>query len=205
MRYVSPSLMLLGLIALPLPFLDIRCQGQSVATQSGIQAMQGQHSEKADMGAGMKPGGAQQNKKLDAAPLVMGWAGLLAVGAIAGFLMPPSSARVSLLSLLALGAAACLIAQGFVLKFPLAKEVDNFNTEMQGQLKQGMQGAQGVPGFPGGAGNPVAGQMMGQAKLEATFGLGFWLGVLAPLGAFAAALAGGSGSTAPRRPEEGGA
>src|SRR5439155_4754248 len=131
-----------------------------------------------------------------------GWAALLAVGAIAGFVMPTSSARVGLLSLLAPGAAACLIAQAFVLKFPLAKEVDNFNTGMQAGLKEGMQGMQGLAGA---GANPMAGiNPMAQAKLETTFGPGFWLGVLAPLGAFAAALARGSGGAAPRRPEEGG-
>jgi len=203
MRFLSPSLMLLSLIALPLPFLEVSCAGHKFITQNGIQTITGEHTVATDMeqqmGGKAGAGGAnqggppmmQKGKKVDSAFLVIVWAGLLVVGALLGFLLPAGPSRGPLLGLLAAAAAACLLAQGFVLKFPLAKEADKANAELKA-APQGMQG------FPGGGANVG----MPNLSLETKFGPGFWLGVALPLVALAAAFAGGGGDKPSRPPSE---
>lgn len=141
MRVLNPSLLLLGLITLPLPWVEIQCVAKPkarrverlvVVRQSGIQTMTGDssftdhfkqqvESSKKELSKTLREVLAKENypPQSDPAILVIVWAALLVLGALIGFLLKTSRRRAVYFLVIATAASACLVVQGFVVKFPL--------------------------------------------------------------------------------------
>jgi hypothetical protein len=214
MRFVTPSSFVLALAMMFLPWVDIRCDlpgmgTVTVATQKGFETITGKVDQGELPGQGMggkQAPGAKEKKldKVDSAVLVIAWAGLAAAGVVLGLVLPPSGARKALLGLCAVAAVACLVAQAFVLKFPITKEVDKEMDAAKAALKQGGGAAGGAGGANvnlgglGGVGNAP------QPEAKTVLRPGFWLAVLLTAAALVGVAMEGSDTSAVgrRRREE---
>ena len=115
MRFVSPSVLCLSLVALILPFVEVRCEGggqkMTMLQQNGIEAMLGKVSlapdfEKLAKGGGPGGGGpgggdagmdkALEKKETGPATILFGWAACVVLGIILGFILTQGGARKGL-------------------------------------------------------------------------------------------------------------
>jgi DNA-directed RNA polymerase subunit RPC12/RpoP len=147
MRFLSPSIFLLGLVLLPLPWIEVQCVARSnpgfpeprvgVARQNGIQTMTGDSTTTAEYKRTVEQSKKNLRKdtleiiedrlepqRADPAILVIGWTALLVLGAAVGFLMRAGRMRTGLLMLIGLAAFACLLLQGLVVGFPLKPAIE---------------------------------------------------------------------------------
>jgi hypothetical protein len=166
-RWCSPSMLLLSLLLLPLPFLGVQCEGpgmtMNLINQSGLQVMVGGHSidssierfqkQMQGMGvpvnAGQGPfggGAASPDLKVKAAWCVAIIPFLLLAGIAVGLAVRPTGLRVPLVASAVFGALVLLFIQ-MAVGFPLDKEVrDAIDREM----KRGQQQFNALGGAPGG-------------------------------------------------------
>jgi hypothetical protein len=184
-RWCSPSVLVLGLLMLPLPFLEVQCSapGQvmnmALVNQSGVQMMTGRYSidssidrfNKQMAGFGVPvnagqvpwaPGGPQQ-LNVKAAPLMIAVPFLLLAGIAVGLALRPTALRVPLVAG-AIVAALVLVFVQMAVGFPLEREVrDSIDREMR-RVEDQMKALGGGPpggnpfGGPGG-GNPFGPKM----------------------------------------------
>jgi hypothetical protein len=183
-RWVSPGSLIFALLLSCLPWVDVKCQNQTMLTQSGIQAAFGGYSEgemireMEEMGQQM---GGQQSKEeedVSAAPLMILWLlvvlagiGLGVATATKGFpLGIPGAAACG-------GAAALLLLIQVIAGFPVESDVKASMEEgpsMGGPEAPVMPGfgAGGAPGFgeggvPGFAAAGMLAQVPGGGEFEA--------------------------------------
>src|SRR5438093_561399 len=129
MRFFSPSILLLSLIVLPLPWIDLRWENKTLLRQHGFHTMLGTFKtafDRALMEDADEIGNTPRvtRKQFDRAFLAIGWLGLVTGGAVLGFVLRPSVRRSVLVALFAGLASVCLIAQAFVAEFPLVRDID---------------------------------------------------------------------------------
>jgi hypothetical protein len=197
MRFISPSMLLLALIALVLPWVDVRCESMSLVTQTGIQAVMGEASISKDLKDLQKmgdkgQGGDQEVKpfgdKGESAVLVIVWATLAAAGVLLGLVLGLSRGRAFLLGACAVGGVACLLVQAYVVKFPIEEATRKDMGKNQAKKPN--------PGLPG--------ANLPEPKFSVELKAGFWLALgatLASLGGVIAECAVGSPSPRRRRDE----
>jgi hypothetical protein len=117
---VSPALLVLSLLCLPLPWVEVRCvsSNTTVLRQSGLQATYGGYSvpgaegptaEKPEQGDESKDAGKAE--RLPPAPLVGAYALLALLGAVAGWAVGDHGWRLALVAALAFAATAALVGQ----------------------------------------------------------------------------------------------
>jgi DNA-directed RNA polymerase subunit RPC12/RpoP len=194
MRILNPSLLLLGLIALPLPWVEIQCVARPkarhverlvVVTQTGIQTMKGEASftdrfkklvepRAKDLRESASEVLAEKSEALRSDPviLVMVWMALLFLGAVVGYCLKTGRRRAVFLTTIAAAASACLVVQGFILKFPLKPPLD---WAVPAAIDIDDSDPDGLP------------RQKPEVQTETVFGMGYWLAVFLS----ALALAGG--------------
>jgi hypothetical protein len=218
MRFVTPSALLFGLVMLVLPWLEVRCDAGppvgslTIIQQNGIQTMTGQYSlgsrfselEKKAGGGNAGPGAGKRDK-VDPAPFVIGWAALAGLGFVLGLVVPLGSSRTLLLGACSLAAVACLIVQGFVVKFPAARDVEKDKAEKKDlgpalQLGPKLNNPGGLqPNIPGGPQPNIP-----QPELKTILQFGFWLALAATVAACAGVVVEASVGKKPSRAADGG-
>jgi hypothetical protein len=208
MRFITPSALLFALVMLVLPWIEIRCDAGpplgsiTVIEQNGIQTMTGQYS----LGSSAK-GKANVNPsdKLDPALFVIGWAVLAALGVIIGLVVPMGASRTFLLGVCSLAAVACLVVQGFVVKFPVVLRMEKDKAEKKDlgpalQLGPNLNNMGGLqPNIPGGLKPNIP-----QPEAKAVLVLGFWLALAATAAACAGVVVEASVGKKPSRAAGGG-
>ncbi len=139
-RFPAPTTLIGAAILFNLPWLQVQCNGPAgknvLYTQTGLQTATGGMSQgegidqmKQQMGAfaGMAGKGGAADKEFDketkAAPMMIGFAVLLAGGIILGFALPLTGARRALVAVCAAGAIALLVGQ-MAVGFPVAKDIE---------------------------------------------------------------------------------
>jgi hypothetical protein len=175
-RWCSPSVLLLSLFMLPLPFLEVQCspplpaQGMRVAlvNQSGLQMMTGRYSidssidqfnkQMAGFGVPVNPGqvpwapGGPQQLNVKPAPLMIVIPFLLLAGIAVGLALRPTALRVPLVAGTVVAALALLFVQ-MAVGFPLEREV---RESMEREMRKAEQQLKAFGGGPAG-GNPFGG------------------------------------------------
>ena len=175
-KLVSPAFFLLSILMFLLPWVDVRCNGFTAATQSGLQSCFGTFSEAVgagDMRLQNQPGFAMNNH-VDAAPLMWFYGLLLLAGLILGLALPIGMARLTALASCAIVAFVLAVIQ-LSIGFPIGDLVNraNANGMLQQQLRQ-----QPMP-MP----VPIFGPRAGQPNLVwVSTTPWFWLGILTTLG-----------------------
>jgi len=183
--------LLLGLITLPLPWVEIQCVAKSntrrvnprivIVRQNAVQTMTGEFSYTDDYDKLIsqvakepgEPGRVKENSqpvRSNPALLVIAWAALLVLGALLGFALRAGRRRAVLLTFIATAALACLVSQGFILGFPL-KAVNDW------PLDEWLDLSNLAP--------DDAPKKRPEVRMERAFGLGFWLAIILSAGALA--------------------
>ena len=184
-NFITPGFLFLSLIFFFLPWINVTCNGQSLATQSGLQAATGKlamSSEFESMAKAGDPsgkgGGQMGQSDTDKAPLL--WLVLLTVvaGIIFGLLACPGinvipGLRTPLIAMILAGVTFLLLTVQMVMGFPIRKSVED-QIEKDKKQKAQMQALQpkGAPPNP-----------MGDIKMElkASFTPWFWMAYLTPV------------------------
>ena len=211
-RWCSPSILLLSLFMLPLPFLSVHCEGPgtsvTLVNQSGLQVMAGGYSKDSSIDRFQKrvmaglpaavnaPGGfggalAGPELKVKPAWCVTIIPFLLLAGIATGLAIRPTGLRVPVVGGVVLGALVLLFIQ-MAVGFPLDREVkdsvDRGLKQQQQMMRQFGGGGFGNPvGMPGGM-NPLGGvgaqaNAMAAEMIQTRFTPWFWIWLVLILGA----------------------
>ena len=178
-RLVSPAFLFFATFMFFLPWVDVRCNGFTAASQSGLQICLGTFSESfvmAERRARNDPGFRMKEDKVEQAPLLWFYGPLLLIGLFCGLALRVGAFRLVILlgcSLIGFG----LMMVQYSVGFPIATQVAKANADPNLRLELQRQP---FPPFPG----PMFGP--GPAARDVvwiTTTPWFWLGAFMTLGA----------------------
>lgn len=177
-KLVSPGFFLFSILMFLLPWVEVRCNGFTAVTQSGLQSCFGAYTEAVGLGDARlqnQPGFAMHHERVKAAPLMWFYGLLLLAGLVLGLALPISMPRLTALASCAIVAFVLTVVQ-LSIGFPIAELVDKANAN--GMLRQQLQ-QQPMP-MP----IPIFGPVPGQGDLVWVSTTPWcWLGILMTLGA----------------------
>jgi hypothetical protein len=184
-RVFSPSFSVLALLLFLLPWIDVRCNGFVLISQSGLQSCFGSYS---DSGLrGMEQGGEAQaarqkleKTKIEPAPFMICYFVLLLAGIALGFSLRIGLVRVCLVGFCTTAALAVLATQ-MIVGFPLKNAVDKEQAQQQPWQGGPPPGGNPNPFGPNPPFNPNLGR---NERIDAVYTPWFWLGLLATAAPF---------------------
>jgi hypothetical protein len=130
-RLISPGFFLLLVITFLLPWVDVRCNGFTIVSQSGLQACFGGYSEGAmlnDPGMRNGPRVQRDRSQIKAAPLMIVYGVAILAGLIAALALPVGLVRMGIVGTCAVAGFLLAIGQ-LIVGFPIAAEVAKANAE----------------------------------------------------------------------------
>lgn len=178
-KLLTPGFFLFAIFMFLLPWVDVRCNGVSAVSQSGLQACIGDYSESFVMVQRRlrnEPGFRMDNERVKPAPLLWFHGILILAGLILGLALPVGMPRLVALTLCGvLGFGAALVQMW--IGFPIAAQVAKANADPN--LRREIQNQPQFP-FP----QPMFVPRAGQADVVwVTTTPWFWFGALITLGA----------------------
>jgi hypothetical protein len=182
-KFVSPGFFLFAVLMFFLPWVDVRCNGFTAASQSGFQACQGDYTESVIMAERRlhnQPGFRLNNERIKPAPLLWVYGLLVVAGLVLGLALPIGKARMIALTVCAVVAFGLMIMQ-LAIGFPIAEQVAKANADPN--MRQQIRNEQ--PPFPFPQPMFVAGPGQPDFVWVSTTPW-FWFGAIVTLGVTAA-------------------
>lgn len=193
-RLITPGFFVFALLMFFLPWIEVRCNGFPVISQSGLQASVGAYSEtlffaqeklnRAQMGKGFR----LDDEKAPVAPLLLLYGAILLAGLVFGLVLKAGTGRMAVLGSCGAVAFLLMIIQLSV-GFPIARQVAKANADQN--LRKDFQNMGQFP-FP----MPMPQGQMPQGQVQFPMPMippggdfvwisttpWFWLGVIFTLG-----------------------
>jgi len=177
-KLVSPGFFLFAIFMFVLPWVDVRCNGFTAVSQSGLQTCFGDYSESLMMAQRRlrnEPGFRINEEKVKPAPLMWFYGLLILAGLILGLALPIGLPRLAALTVCGVLGFGLAIVQ-FSIGFPIAQQVAKANADAN--VRREIQNQQPVPFAP-----PLMVAIPGQADVVwVSTTPWFWFGILVTLG-----------------------